>query len=458
MKKMKKFFALLIAMVMVLGMSISAMAASIEVQDVIDDEEYTAYKILNYTDNGETGEARAVSYFLSSEEYDSIGSVLEAAGFEFTASSDGTQYFVSNAEDFDPAAAAEYLGAHVDDLGDALGKFTATGADGSAEFSGLDTGYYFVTSTAGSLCALHDEKDIATVVEKNTVTVPDKKQGDEAGTYADDKLDKGIGDTVYYDAEIKIGKGANYEITGTDTLSTGLKLNHEEGEITVKVGGTAVDAANYTLDATDSGFTIVFTAEYISTLEEDDVIMIEYSAVITEEVPIRQLTPNTWTIDYSNQHFDDHTDVETYDAQVYKVDATTEEFLEGAGFKLYDAATGGNQITVAKDDTGYYVSADADEEIMIESADGANIRGLAPGTYYLEETTVPDGYNKLSERKSFTVEADATAAVEITVENNSGSELPATGGIGTTIFYVFGALLVIGAGVVLVTRRRMDAQ
>ena len=54
--------------------------------------------------------------------------------------------------------------------------------------------------------------------------------------------------------------------------------------------------------------------------------------------------------------------------------------------------------------------------------------------------------------------ADATAAVEISVENNSGTELPSTGGIGTTIFYVVGALLVIGAGVVLVTRRRMDAQ
>ena len=455
MKNMKKIVALLLATVMVMAMSINVFAASIVVQDVIDDETYTAYKILNYSDNGKTGADRAVSYYLTSAEYDSIGAVLVAAGFEFTASADGTQYVVTNGDSLDAAGAAEYLGAHVSDLGSALGTATATGADGKAEFTNLATGYYFVTSTAGSLCALHEDTDIATVVEKNTVTVPDKKQGTEAGTYADDQLDVGIGDTVYYDAEIKIGKGANYKITGTDTLSTGLKLNHGEGDITVKVGGTDVAAENYTLNATDSGFTIEFTAAYISTLKENDVIMIEYSALITEDIPIRQLTPNTWTIDYSKQHEEDKTEVKTYDAQVKKIDSDTKEFLEGAGFKLYDAATGGNEIKVAKDTTGYYVSATGTEEIMIETADGANIRGLAPGTYYLEETTVPNGYNKLAARVPFTVTKDATAAVEIEVKNESGAELPSTGGIGTTMFYVVGSVLVIGAAVLLISKRRM---
>lgn len=455
MKNMKKIVALLLATVMVMAMSINVFAASIEVKDVIDGETYTAYKILNYSDNGKTGDERAVSYYLTSDQHTAIGSVLEAAGFKFTASADGTQYVVNNGDTLDVAKAAEYLGAHVGDLGDALGKKTATGANGSANFTDLETGYYFVTSTAGSLCALHEDTEIATVVEKNTVTTPDKKQGAEAGTYADDQLDKGIGDTVYYDAEIKIGKGANYEIKGTDTLSTGLKLNHADGDITVKVGGTDVDAANYTLNATDTGFTIVFKADYIKTLKENDVIMIEYSAVITKDIPIRQLTPNTWTIDYSKQHEEDHTDVKTYDVQVKKVDATTQKFLAGAGFKLYDAATGGNQIKVAKDDTGYYVDTTADAEIMIESADGANIRGLAPGTYYLEETTVPAGYNKLATRVAVTVTKDATAAKEISVENQSGSVLPSTGGIGTTMFYVVGSVLVIGAAVVLISKRRM---
>ena len=155
MKNMKKIVALLLATVMVMAMSINVFAASIEVKDVIDGETYTAYKILNYSDNGKTGEERAVSYYLTSDEYTAIGSVLVAAGFKFTPSADGTQYVVNNGDTLDAAAAAEYLGAHVEDLGDALGKKTATGANGSANFTDLAPGYYFVTSTAGSLCALH---------------------------------------------------------------------------------------------------------------------------------------------------------------------------------------------------------------------------------------------------------------------------------------------------------------
>ena len=447
MKHLKKLLAAALATFMALVVASPALAAEIEVKSVIDGEEYTAYKILNYTNSGD-----AYSYYLTADEYTAIGSALETAGFHFTASADGTQYFVDNAETLDAAAAAESLASA--NLGDALGKFTATGANGSANFTGLTQGYYFVTTTAGSLCALHSDVDIATAVEKNTVTIPDKKQGTTEGTYADAQLDVNIGDTVYYDAEIKIGKGANYEITGTDTLSTGLKLNHADGDITVKVGGNDVAATNYTLNATDSGFTIVFKDTYIASLAEDDVIMIEYSAVVTEDVPIRQVAPNTWEIEYSNQHSDDHTDIKTYDILVKKVDEDG-NYLPGAGFKLYDAATGGNQITVAKDDTGYYVSADADEEIMIESADGANVRGLAPGTYYLEETTVPAGYNKLAARVAVTVTKDATAAAEITVENESGTELPSTGGMGTTLFYVVGGLMVAGAAIALIAKSRV---
>ena len=137
-----------------------------------------------------------------------------------------------------------------------------------------------------------------------------------------------------------------------------------------------------------------------------------------------------------------------------KTDGTN--FLNGAGFKLYDAATDGNMITVNKDNKGYYVDANADEEIMVDNANGVNVRGLEPGTYYLEETTVPDGYNKLSAREEVTITTGATETVEITVINNAGAQLPSTGGIGTTIFYVVGGVLVLAAVVLLVTKKRMS--
>ena len=86
----------------------------------------------------------------------------------------------------------------------------------------------------------------------------------------------------------------------------------------------------------------------------------------------------------------------------------------------------------------------------------ATIKGLDKDTnvsYWLEETVAPKGYNKLSARQE--VKAGGTATINVI--NEKGAELPSTGGIGTTIFYIVGAILVIGAGVVLVTRRRMNA-
>ena len=84
----------------------------------------------------------------------------------------------------------------------------------------------------------------------------------------------------------------------------------------------------------------------------------------------------------------------------------------------------------------------------------AMIFGLDEGsTYFLLETKAPEGYNLLDEE----VEVKGNA-VSIDVENEAGSILPSTGGIGTTIFYILGTLLILGAGVVLVTRRRVNAK
>ena len=92
------------------------------------------------------------------------------------------------------------------------------------------------------------------------------------------------------------------------------------------------------------------------------------------------------------------------------------------------------------------------------------ISGLKDGTYFLEETKAPDGYNKLSSEISVvisgsnleaTITNDVWTSGGIQVVNTTGSILPSTGGIGTTLFITIGSLLVIGFGVLLVTKLRL---
>lgn len=212
---------------------------------------------------------------------------------------------------------------------------------------------------------------------------------------------------------------------------------------------------------------------------------------------------------------DDTVIVFTYELDVTKVDGANEETkLKGAQFKLANAdqskwavvyngtekvTIDGVEYTPAKGTIKSWADTIDDASILESDSDGLfKIYGLDDGTYYLKETKAPTGYNLLANPIKLTVVATtnngqnggtaadlqaikinvddekvggdgddknnlkfvdgnvATGTVATTVKNNSGSELPSTGGIGTTIFYVIGAVLVLGAGIILVTRRRMS--
>ena len=132
---------------------------------------------------------------------------------------------------------------------------------------------------------------------------------------------------------------------------------------------------------------------------------------------------------------------------------------------------------------------------MATNADGILvIKGVAAGKYNVTETKAPEGYNQLTEPKevkavelaadvkttttviykdgdgnvvdeenkvteeTITIPTNNIAASAVVVVNNTGTTLPSTGGIGTTIFYVVGGVLVLGAGVLLITKKRMSAR
>ena len=92
------------------------------------------------------------------------------------------------------------------------------------------------------------------------------------------------------------------------------------------------------------------------------------------------------------------------------------------------------------------------------------IEGIKEGTYYLEETAAPKGYNLLKDAKMIVIDKTGkitmggTEVTQVDVQNNAGTILPSTGGIGTTIFYIAGAFLVLISGVVLIAKKRTDSK
>ena len=150
----------------------------------------------------------------------------------------------------------------------------------------------------------------------------------------------------------------------------------------------------------------------------------------------------------------------------------TNKLLNGAEFKLRNEA--GKWVTV--DEDGKVTGWEDDEEngsVLVSENGLFSIIGLDAGTYYLKETKAPVGYNLLTGEKEVIItaahkEVSSEAAttlngtlspnVKVTVENNQGTTLPETGGMGTTLFYVFGSLLAVGAIVLLVTKKRMNEE
>lgn len=216
--------------------------------------------------------------------------------------------------------------------------------------------------------------------------------------------------------------------------------------------------------------------------------------------------PNRSWIQYSNNSLDstqtgytpdDKVTVFTFDLEVDKVDGNNVP-LEGAEFKLY------KKIQKSADPTDYELKEISLQENGVKVVDGESkttkVRftwhGIDSGMYKLEETKVPTGYTKAKDIyfqvvatydplsqdpkltglkvdmlgssfgpnpgvvNSFTAVGDGDAQYKTlvaSIENESGTVLPNTGGIGTTLFYVFGSVLAIGAGVLLISKKRMGA-
>lgn len=335
-----------------------------------------------------------------------------------------------------------------------------------------------------------------------------------------------------------MSKGVKYE--GDEKLSVTVKINKNDDESIVEKEEKLIkDENEYTVVSSgdpgqEDGTKLTVTIEDLFKLTSGNIgeaikaafgkavieIEVTYSAHLTEDAVVAKAkdkgpaNTNKVILEYSNKPYtegdgdsmgktpEDTVYVFTYELPNKKTDKDDNP-LTGAEFRLYKSEDGKDEMDEIKlkqnpDDKSYSPIEDqkSGEGVVMKPSEEEGtkgefkLKGLDAGTYWLEETKAPTGYNKLEKRLKIVVkvtehkETDGTGinaetnySIEIgegeeaeliidseksngvnKIKNFKGTTLPETGGMGTTIFYVVGSVLVLAAAVLLVTKRRMNAE
>lgn len=536
-KTIKRLGAVLLAMAMAVSVlctgALAADTYSITVKSAVSGHTYEAYQV--FTGTVATGDDK--KKVLSDIEWGSgVNSAELVKELQSTENNPlGTDFSEKNTAADIAAVVAGYDSDKIKKFATVVGKHlqtTATGTSGEFDstkqiytISGLSAGYYLVKDKDNTVNAENHDAYTNYIMEVvQNVEVTPKTSVPTVTKKIVENGDKKNATTA------KVGDVVNFELTGTlpdnyadytkyqyefhDTLSKGLTYNGDV-EVFVKNGETETKLAStsYTVElenrqtttpSQDTTITVKFADlkkntvtganNTTVTIGKDSKIIVKYSATLNENAVIGEAgNTNTVNLVYSNNPNntstgttkDDKATVYTFQLNVTKVDGTNNGTkLAGAKFKLY----------YETDNTKYYVKEVTDDntikswtytenealELTTNNNGNITVKGLKEGTYYLEETEAPDGYNKLTAPVKVEIANDSTnihkldsvkadgvdgtvgddkAIGTITIANNKGSTLPSTGGMGTKLFYTIGGILMAGAAIVLVVRkRRSDAE
>ena len=475
MKHARKLTSLLLALVMVFALAVTVAAdettgttgtGSITVDNPIEGQNYTAYKIFDVVYDEATPKHYSYTIEGGSEWFSIVETYAntEGSGLTLTQVNGTTTYVVTTTGAFSAPPFAEALKAAV------AGKtgITLKVANGKATATDLNLGYYFVTSTTGALCNLTTTNPNANIHDKNDM--PFKKEVD--------KTNVDVGQTVKFTITGKVPDYTGftkYTYLITDTMTDGLTF---KDDVKVMVGSEdKTNDCTITYDATNAPQTFTVSIPVLEKKYDFGAeIVVTYTATVNKNA-IAVISTNKAKLTYSNDPITGETkDSQTEEQKVYTSKIVIDKFetdkkdtvkLKDAKFVLYKKVSGASgEVTkyYKQDETTKAVTwvdsiTDA-TEVTTGNNGEAFFDGLADGTYYLVETKAPAGYNQLTEAKDVVVTGSITDSTKLSVTaevaNSTGTLLPSTGGMGTTIFYVLGAVLVVGAGVLLVTKKRMS--
>jgi len=479
---MKKLLVTLLTAMMILTFSIPASVSaagetgSITINGVSEETTYEIYKLLDLESYDIT--SGAYSYKVNSAW---AGFFETSEALKYVAIDEAGYVTWTNGEDDDSVAAfakAALAYAKKNSISPVQsskneGEFVIT--ETSGKFSDLSLGYYLVDSTMGALCGLTTTNPDASINAKNGIPTVDKQVKEDSTENWGDKNTADIGQIVEFRVTIDVHAGAeNYVLH--DQMSDGLTFDRVTKIEHVVPGNNThtADEEMYTVETeTEDGctFEVIFSEKFCDELETNDKIIVYYQAMLNRNAIVANKgNPNEAWLDYGegNHSNSDTTETYTFGLDIVKTDSQN-KLIDGAEFKIYDALTDGHEVAVVLMDDGVtYRRARTDETgVSIVVKDGqVRVVGFDNGTYYLEETVSPKGYNKLTARQKFIISGENLDAVfngeiystgsGVHVVNKTGSMLPETGGFGTTLFIIIGGLAVLGAGITLFVRRRVS--
>lgn len=463
MKKIKKTLSLLLLLVLSLAQVGNVKAdgtkGTITINNAIVNETYSIYRILDL----ETYDTQNNHYIYraNSKWQAFINDASKGGKYLEAKNENGNTYYVwkENADQVEfTKEAIAYAKANSIET-EASKKATST----TVQFTELDLGYYLVSSSVGSLLHLTTTNPNGEINEKNTIKPEVDKEVKEnsTGVYGKEN-DATIGDTVEFKSTITTGAGFKDYVL-YDKMSTGLTLNSDSIKAYVIDNNdeVAIDEQYYTVNTNVDGytFTVTFDNEFIAKQPRNTKIVVKYTATLNENATIEGTgNINETKLTYDNGTTETKTTTTyTYKFNLKKTDADENE-IEGAEFKLYDKDNKEILVVLENEANSIYRVAVAGETGVTIKVGHATIKGLDAGTYYLEEVVSPEGYNKLTSKQEVEVKGknndNSFHINDISVVNYTGSLLPETGGIGTMLFITFGLILILGFGLLLVTKLR----
>ena len=510
-KAMKKLMAALLAVAMVCAMAIPAFAetgsspttkGSITINNAVPNQTYTIYRILDLEYHAGTSSylytvTPAWKNFVKAHPLDlKLDESTNVVTWANSNTDDGSDVIQTLANDAGRYANTNHITAVDSKQAGAI----------TVEFTNLSLGWYLVVSDLdnGAICSIGTTATNAVIEEKNSKPTIEKEvyEGSNSG-YSNDA---GIGDTVNFHTNIYVTDGNPTNYVLHDTMTNGLKFDPTSVKVYLhrdRAGSANIFSDYLTADTdyelvTSTSDKCTFEIKFLKPLMPYDSIQVTYSATVTADAEIGTTgNDNDTVLEYGNKNYTEHSSTKTYvwEMGVHKFTKINgaEKALENAEFRLYKkdgATTKYAVLTKIKDGSAtenaeYKLTGWTDTETgaaRVKTPANGNIKfeGLDAGTYYLEETDAPEGYNTLTDPIEVIIERtlpkdSAEAAIFsgqaikygqtkdttgtdhlVPVENNRGTTLPSTGGIGTTIFYVIGGGLMVAAAILLITKKRME--